>query len=123
LINNVHFILKLIIIILDIQHVIQIEIVGYKNLNNFINMQGVNNNCKNSNIKIINMMCIKLFKNCIKDKKRSKIIIKKIKRKCCKIRIIQAIIIIKISHRRKDILIKIIKFKRKILIKLCLLEM
>lgn len=98
MINNVHFILKLIIIILDIQHVIQIEIVGYKNLNNFINMQGVNNNCKNSNIKIINMMGIKLFKNCIKDKKRSKIIIKKIKRKCWKIRIIQAIVIIKISH-------------------------
>ena len=70
---------NVIIIILDIQHVIQIEIVGYKNLNNFINMQGVNNNCKNSNIKIINMMCIKLFKNCIKDKKRSKIIIKKIR--------------------------------------------
>jgi hypothetical protein len=66
------------------------------------------------------MMGIKLFNYCIKDKKLSKIMIKGIKRNCWQIGIIQGIIIIKISHRRKDILLKIIKFKGKILIKLCL---
>jgi tRNA G46 methylase TrmB len=64
---------------LDIQHAIQI--VGYKNPNNSMNMQEVSNKYKNNNIKIINMMGIKLFNYCIKDKKLSKIIIKAIKRK------------------------------------------